>query len=122
MRIILSFILIPLALAAFDLPPAVEPSLMEEEMGALDNLIAATEKNLARQRELKKYLIEYKEGLALYLKNSSNKEVIYKTAKIASRVLELIKENYLLNTFEADFISELTLFSQIAEKRGLSKS
>jgi hypothetical protein len=95
---------------------------MEEEMGALDNLIAATEKNLARQRELKKYLIEYKEGLALYLKNSSNKEVIYKTAKIASRVLELIKENYLLNTFEADFISELTLFSQIAEKRGLSKS
>jgi hypothetical protein len=41
--------------------------------------------------------------------------------KSAYATLNTIKENHLEQTFDPDFISELTIISQVAKKRGVPK-
>lgn len=97
------------------------PSLVENEIKLLDTLIYATEKNLADQKKIKQDILDYQKGLALYLENSSDKEVVLSVARKADSLLNEIKEAHLIDTFEPDFISELTLFSQIAQKKGIPR-
>lgn len=102
-------------------PPSGDAKLVINELGMLDSLIEVTERNLQRQKELRKEVLLYQEDLALYLKHSSDKDVVLKVAKRARRLLEGIKNLHLIEAFEPDFISELTLFAQIAQKRSVPK-
>lgn len=101
--------------------PTQSPSLVEDEIKLIDTLIYATEKNLIDQKKIKQDILDYQKGLALYMEHSSDKEVVFSVARKADALLNEIKEAHLIDTFEPDFISELTVFSQIAQKKGIPR-
>jgi hypothetical protein len=104
------------------LPVMIDPShALVSDMQALDHLIEMTQKSLDQQRALKNMLIEYQKLQEFFFKNDQDKEVMFRMVKTAHKLLETIKENHLLHLFNADFLSELTLFSQIATKKGIPK-
>src|ERR1700721_1448393 len=106
-------------LSALAIQTPDEPKLVENEMKMIEVLIQATEKNLQNQHKIKEALVEYQTLFSAYLKHSSDKETVLKAAKSADKLLALIQEDHLTDVFETNFISELTLFSQIAQKKGI---
>lgn len=93
----------------------------QDELKLLDNLIEVTQENLAREKALRAEVQEYLKELDLYLKNPQNKDLALKIGKIANKALETIKDLQLAESFEPQFISEMTLFAQLAQKRGIPK-
>lgn len=104
------------------LPELVESSnTIEYQLKVLDQIIETTQKSLEGQHSLKNLIIEYQTLQQQYLKNDQDREMLFRMVKTAHHVLEGIKENHLLHLFHGDFLSELTLFSQIAAKKGIPK-
>jgi hypothetical protein len=106
--------------------PDLPPQILQKESGLtelarLDHLIEATTKSLDNQRKLREILIEYKQVEKLYLKNPEDKNLLFRFIKMAYQLLNSIKDNHLEHTFSPEFINELTLLSQIANKKGTSK-
>lgn len=100
-----------------------EPALVvAKELLQLNNLIAITEQNLQNQKALKELFIDYQQKQVNYLQNSQDKEITLQLVKSAHRLLEGIKTHHLLQTFDAEFISQLTFFSKFATKRGVPKT
>ena len=96
-------------------------ALIGNEISRLDSLIQATEKSLDAQRKLRVQIAEYQKLQDLFLKNPKDNDLLLKVVKSAYRTLQTIKENHLSQTFDADFIDELTVLSQPATKRGIPK-
>ncbi len=90
---------------------------VDNEIAALDALIDATTTNLANQKIVRSQLEAYLQLHNQYLQNTDDKQLAFRMIKSAQHLLLLIKDNNLRQVFEADFISELTLFSNIAAKR-----
>lgn len=112
----------PFTPAAPVLPAAIEHSdPIANELQTLDRLINATQTSLEKQRELKSAIADYQKLQELYLKNDQDRELLFRMVKSAHKILNEIKENHLLHVFSPDFISELTLFSQVASKKGIPK-
>ena len=100
-----------------------EPALVvAKELDHLNNLISMTEKNLKNQKTLKQLFLEYQQQQVNYLQNTQDKEITLRMVKSAHRLLEAIKDNHLVQTFDTEFISQLTFFSQFATKRGVPKT
>lgn len=100
-----------------------EPTLVvAKELQLLNNLITITQQNLENQRALKELFLDYQQQQVNYLHDAQNKELTLKMVKSALRLLESIKTNHLLQTFDTEFISQLTFFSQFATKRGVPKT
>lgn len=96
-------------------------ALIGNELTMLDNLIEVTQQNLERQEALRELVKEYQKVHDQYMKNIDDKELLYGLIKKAYRLLENIKESHLEHAFAPEFISELTVFSQVAAKRGVPK-
>lgn len=100
-----------------------EPALVvAKELQRLNNLIAITEKNLENQNALKELFLDYQQQQIHYLQDTQNKELTLKMVKSAHRLLESIQANHLIQTFDTEFMSQLTFFSQFATKRGVPKT
>lgn len=106
-----------------DLPNTIKDpaALIGDEIARLDTLIQATEQSLEGQKKLRLLIVEYQKLQDLYLKNTKDNDLLLKVVKSAHRVLQSIKENNLMQTFDPDFIDELTILSQPASKRGIPK-
>lgn len=102
-------------------PPSVDPKLLIDELSLLNNLIEVTEQNLINQKKLRELTLAYQVELGAYLKNSNDKDLVLQVAKTANKLLTEIKKNHLIESFQVNFISELTLFSQLSQKRGIPK-
>lgn len=123
-KFILSFIfavLIPLYSFAAEVVQVSDPAVLYSELALLDNLIEVTTQNLKNQKELRSLVLVYQAELAKYLKNSTDKDLVMQVAKTANKVLTEIKKNHLLESFQVDFISELTIFSQLSQKKGIPR-
>jgi hypothetical protein len=109
--------------AGADIPsPIKDPAaLIGNEIARLDTLIQATELSLEGQKKLRVQIVEYQKLQDIYFKNPQDNELLFKVIKSAYRTLQTIKENHLTQTFDADFIDELTVLSQPATKRGIPK-
>lgn len=104
------------------IPSVKDPAaLLGTELGRLDMLILATQQSLESQRKLREQIAEYQKIQEYYLKHSQDNEVLFRMIKSAHMTLNTIKENHLEQTFDPDFISELTIISQVAKKRGVPK-
>lgn len=105
-----------------DLKTVKDPAnLINHEISRLDNLIQATQQSLEGQKRLRDCIVEYQRIQNLYLQNTNDNELLFQMVKSAYRTLSSIKENHLTQTFDIEFISELTMLSQIATKRGIPK-
>lgn len=96
-------------------------ALIDNEITRLDTLIQATEQSLEAQKKLRAQIIDYQNVQELYLKNTKDNDLLLKVVKSAYRTLQDIKKNHLTQTFDSDFIDELTVLSQPATKRGIPK-
>lgn len=100
-----------------------EPALVvAKELQHLNQLIAITEQNLENQKALRQLFVDYQQQQVNYLQNSQDKEITLQMVKSAHRLLESVKANHLVQTFDTEFISQLTFFSQFATKRGVPKT
>ena len=114
-----TILLLPVFLAAT--PYKGDPNLLSKEFLLMERLQEATEISLANQKHLKETLLENRSLLDLYLNHPADKDLAMKVSRVAAKLLEEVKENYLLESFETDFISELTLFAQLSEKKGIPR-
>lgn len=105
------------------LPAAIKDpeALIGNEIARLDVLIQATEQSLEGQKNLSIQIKEYQKLQTQYLKNLQNNDLLLKLVKNANKTLQMIKDNHLVQTFDPDFIDELTVFSQPITKRGIPK-
>lgn len=109
------------------LPPAtISPvkdpnALIGNELSRLDTLIQATQQSLEGQKKLRERIIEYQKIQDAHLLHPENNEILFRMVKSAYRTLEVIQENHLIQTFDPDFINELTVLAQVATKRGIPK-
>ncbi|MEI8365049.1 MAG: hypothetical protein WCF65_01405 [Parachlamydiaceae bacterium] len=109
--------------APTDAPAAVKDpaTIVSHELLRLDTLIRATEQSLEGQKKLRSMIVDYQKLQEQFLKNQSDNELLLKVVKSAYKILQNIKENHLTQTFDTDFIEELTVLSQPAAKRGIPK-
>lgn len=108
--------------------PVISPSgikdpeaMLDNEITRLDALIQATQQSLEGQKKLRERILEYKQIQETFLKKPEDNDLLFRLVKSAYRTLEVIKENHLTQTFDPDFIDELTVLSQAANKRGIPK-
>lgn len=109
--------------AAADAPYSIKDpaALIGNEIARLDTLIKATEQSLEGQKQLRLQILEYQKIQEQYLKNPNDNDLLLKLVKSAYRTLQTIKNNHLMQTFDSDFIDELTVLSQPATKRVIPK-
>lgn len=93
-----------------------------QELQRLNSLIAITEKNLENQKALKQLFSTYQQKQINYLSDPENKELTLQMVTSAHRLLEGIRTAHLIQAFDAEFISQLTFFSQFATKPGIPKT
>lgn len=103
-----------------DVPPKLQ-STLPNELGMLDTLISATEQTLDNQKNLRALLGEFLTLQKTYL-DTNDDRFLRQMVIIAHRALENIKENHLTYAFDAKFLGELSLFSQVATKRNIPKA
>lgn len=82
----------------------------------LDDLIQATHQSLNSQKELRVLILKYEEAQKKCIENPNDNELLYQAAIAGHRVLDKIKEAYLIHNFSEEFIKELTLFDQVGSK------
>jgi hypothetical protein len=92
--------------------------LIQSEIVMLDNLIAATQISLDKQKALRDLVAQYNRTQMDTLADIENDELLFRAVKMAQRVLESIQENNLTHNFDSAFLSELTLLAQIGSKYG----
>lgn len=117
-------LLILACLACFGLAADIKKDpkeLLGSQIAMLDDLIAMTKQTLQAETDIKALILEYQKIQEEYLRNPENKEQVIKMVRMAHRVLTKIQDHYLVQQFDPDFISELTLFSKIATKKGVPK-
>lgn len=105
-----------------DLPKTIETKpLVSEELQNLEELILATESSLKTQKNLKEKIKEYQALQTRTMQDVDNIELLYKLAQSANGILVTINENHLTHIFEPSFLSELSLISKPAAKRGIPR-
>lgn len=94
---------------------------VESELATLDDLIAATQKSLQQQTELRELLQKYMLLRTQCIEEADNTDALYQATKTAYRAMNLIQEGHLEPNFEPEFLSELRLFAQVGNKKGIPK-
>lgn len=89
----------------------------EDEVKAVDHLIASTAEKLEQQKELKKLMTLFREHEERFFQGDQSKEHSLKMVNCARQILELVKNAHLEHLFSSEYIEELALFSSIAGKK-----
>lgn len=110
------FALATLSLSALSGEPATK------EVEIVEGLIKLSERTVETQKNLRTLLIDYQKENKNYVEHPDDKEALFKTAKLALRVSQVIQENHLEHLFTQEFMSELNLFAQIGKKMGIPRS
>lgn len=92
-----------------------------KELESLNILISATKQTLENATALKKQVEDYQKLQQLYLQDADNKELLFHMVRTAFRLNEKIKSTHLEHAFSPEFLSELHVFAQVANKRTLPK-
>jgi len=91
------------------------------ELSAINHSIESLKQNVQNQEKIRIQLILYQKINKEFLKNPDDKELLFQMVKLADTLFENIKKSHMTQNFSPEFLSELTLFSQIASKRGVPK-
>lgn len=101
---------------------ALNAADLTQEVAKVDLLIEMTQKSLEGEKTLRDQLLAYQQAHKSYYKNTDDSENLIKLVKAGHRLLQTIKEMNLVQTFDPDFISELTVLSQVATKKSVPRS
>ena len=92
-----------------------------DTMRQLNDLIEVTENNLNHLRDLRQQFTEYYKIKAKYLLNQQDRDQILRMVKAASQLQHTIEAQNLSYAFDPETLKELSFFSQIANKKGLTR-
>lgn len=110
------------SIGASDIPALKDPKqIVPIQVQQLDDLIVMTERTLTNLKNISAQLKEYQNIQERYLENTKDNELLYRMIKSAHKLLETIKADNLVHSFDPEFISELNLLSQISQKIGIPK-
>ena len=88
----------------------------ENEVTSLDQLIAANEKRLLVQKELREKMIRFQKQKQEFLQGNQSKAHTFSMVSTARQIFSDIKEEHLSYLFANDYLEELIFFSSIAAK------
>ncbi len=91
------------------------------ELEVIDSLILSTKTSLALQEKIRIQLIEYQKINKAFIQNPNDTDSLFRTIKSADLLFHNIQDAHLSQNFSPEFLNELTLFSQIASKKGTFK-
>jgi hypothetical protein len=83
----------------------------------IDHLIAATERKLEQQKELKQLMETFNFQQEEFFRGNQSKTHAAKMIHSAERILNLIRELHLAHLFSLTYLEELTLFSSLATRQ-----
>lgn len=101
-------------------PKSVE-ELTQHPLRGLEKLIATTQKNLEFQIQLEKRLQKYLELKDKVLADQNQETYIQELILLAAPIWDDIQEFHLIAVFPQDFIEELSLFAQLANKHNIAR-
>ncbi len=108
-------------LATFLIASSLIGAELHEELASLNNLVEATQLSLDNQKELRILLLDYQKAHDSYMNYPDNNDLLFPLVKTAHKLYQSIKDNHLTQTFSQDFLNDLAVFSQVAQKRGIPK-
>lgn len=91
------------------------------QIKSLDHLAEMTKMSLAKMAQLRASILNYQTIQELYLQQTKDKELLYRMTKLADHLLNEIKNAHLMHAFDAEFMSELNMFSRIYRKNEVPK-
>jgi hypothetical protein len=88
----------------------------KHELPQAELLIKATEKSLEQQKQLHKLLKEYIAIQDSFQKSPADNKILSQMVFKGSQLFQLVKEAHLEHNFSPDFLNELTVLDQFAQK------
>ena len=123
-KIILLLSLISLPLFAAE--PTKEALAEEEpiiqthdELTDINLLIQATQESLARQKEIRDLIANYKELETKCLASTNDPDLLFKYAQTGKKLYEALNNDGLLDYFSSDFVDGLKKLKEIADKKNV---
>lgn len=124
---VLTFLLVAvLPLQAVQKVPALKEEIVlsadeGEEIQAIENVIAHTEKRLQDEKKLKLLMEEFKAQQDRFFLGEQTSALAAQMCRTARHILNIITECHLQYLFSKRYMEELTLFSSIAGKNTPSR-
>lgn len=87
-----------------------------EELQAVDQLIASTERQLTVYRDLHALIQQFQQQQESFHNGSQTKELAHDMVMTALKIYRTAEEHALMHLFSPFFIQELQLFSGVARK------
>jgi len=112
----LSLLLFILAVPAFG-----EGKNSPKEISPIEEMIFSTEETLNVARTLKDKIQVYLDLQETFIINPSDKETCFQMVKAAHHIMADIQNYQLSQLFDPEFLSELSLFSEMGRKRPSAK-
>jgi len=94
----------------------------QDDVAKIDQLIDATNDNLARLKKLKGLLIEYKQAEVKAIKDPDDTDNLLKLVTLAKEIDDIISDSALQDIFAPQFLEEIKKFAQIAGKKNIPQA
>lgn len=95
-------------------------NLFVDEIESMDRAIAASEKRLAAQHEIKNFMLELRHLEDCVAKTENPKAEATKMVRLAEKILKVIEEEHLEGLFAPAYLEELRFYSSFARKTQLA--
>ena len=93
-------------------PAAIEVTV-NDEVDAIHNLVARTEANLEKQKELEELIVRYREEQELFMKKDDPSRRLVRMVTLSKKIQRCMKQQHLEALFSEQFLQELTVFTQM---------
>jgi hypothetical protein len=93
----------------------------EEDLKTIDELIAISERQLEKQKGLKKEMLLFEEQKKAFLNGEQTIAHTTSMIRTATLILSIVTENHLNYLFSSEYLEELALFTSIGSKKGPSR-
>ena len=92
-----------------------------DEVKIIDQLIFSTQKQLEDEKKLRELMLQFKDQIEEFVQGKQTKTHASQMVRTARQIYEMISANHIEHLFPKDYLDELTFFSSIAGKNGISK-
>ncbi|MBS0635212.1 MAG: hypothetical protein JSR37_07095 [Verrucomicrobia bacterium] len=101
---------------------SAQDEVTQNEVTRMDQLIQATESSLARLKNVRTKLVEYKKAENKAVKDPKDTDNLLKLVNLAKELQTDIDEGALEDYFTPQFLEELKKFAQISDKKNIPQA
>lgn len=93
----------------------------EDEVKMIEQLIAATTKQLESQKQLKELMLQFQKQREEFIQGNQTKSHAGRMVRTARQIYEMITLNHIEHLFAKDYLDELSFFASIAGKSSMKR-